>query len=496
MNSNSFIDMWKVQEDGEEYKINFDLKGDNDERRWRMRSQPRNPQLSESIFQKPFHKNICKIARADTSLRIITKWVQSTLKLRGTLEKICSNQTPSACGEGPLRIVNQILRRTPQRLLSVALGTLGFLLGFIATEVRAQEHHPILALGSPAPNFELAGVDGKVHKLSDYATSPVLVVVFTCNHCPIAQMYEQRIQKLSDDYKSRGVAVVAIQPNDPKAIRIDELDSSDVSDTLAEMKIRVQYKHLTYPYLYDGDTQQVTRAYGPQATPHVFIFDEHRSLRYEGRMDNSYRVEQVKTQDARNAIDALLAHKEITVKHTGVFGCSTKWSEKSADRTAAIEKIDQQPVTIDLASKDDLRKLRSNPSHHLMLVDFWATWCGSCVVEFPDIENTLRMYSDRDFSLVTVSANQPDEKAGVLRFLEKQHATSKNLLFGSEETSDLQAAFDPSWQSAVPYTVLLSADGKVLYKTVGSVDLLKLRRIILANVPAEYEGFSKYWQGQ
>src|SRR4029077_7489833 len=116
----------------------------------------------------------------------------------------------------------------------------------------AQDTHPILALGSAAPNFDLPGVDGQMHKLCYSPASPVLVVVFTCNHCPIAQMYETRIQKLADDYRSRGVALVAIQPNAPEAIRIDELDSSDMSDSLNEMKLRVQYKQLHYPYLYDG----------------------------------------------------------------------------------------------------------------------------------------------------------------------------------------------------------------------------------------------------
>src|ERR1700679_3248175 len=137
----------------------------------------------------------------------------------------------------------------------------------------AQEAHPILAIGSPAPNFELPGVDGAVHKLADYSARQVLVVVFTFNHCPIAHMDERRNAQLAPDYKDRSVAVVAIQPNDPKAITIDELDSSDVSDSLDEMKIRAQYKHLTYPYLYIGKTQSVTNAYGPQATPHVFVFD-------------------------------------------------------------------------------------------------------------------------------------------------------------------------------------------------------------------------------
>jgi peroxiredoxin len=332
------------------------------------------------------------------------------------------------------------------KLLAVLLITLG--------AASAEEVHPTLALGASAPDFSLPGVDGKIHKLSDYASSPILVVVFTCNHCPIAQMYEKRIQQLADDYKGKGVAVIAIQGNDPQAIRIDELDSSDVSDTLPEMKIRVQYKHLTYPYLYDGDTQKVTRAYGPQATPHAFIFDQQRHLRYEGRIDNSYRTELVKTQDARNAIDALLAHKEVAVKHTGVFGCSTKWSEKSAGRQAALEKINEQPVTVEAISKSELTKLRTNPTHQMMLVDFWATWCGSCIVEFADLQDTLRMYGARDYSVVTVSANMPDEQPSVLRFLQKKHATSRNYLFDSQDTASLQTAFDPKWDSAVPYTIL------------------------------------------
>src|ERR1700761_1175605 len=140
----------------------------------------------------------------------------------------------------------------------------------LAAPLWGQQTHPILALGSPAPDFALPGVDGKVHKLSDYASSPVLAVIFTCNHCPIAQMYEQRIERLYEDYGKRGVAVVAIQGNDPKALTIEELDCSDISDSLPEMKTRFAYKHLHYPYLYDGDTQAVTRAYGPQATQ-VFI---------------------------------------------------------------------------------------------------------------------------------------------------------------------------------------------------------------------------------
>ena len=364
----------------------------------------------------------------------------------------------------------------------------------LATAAWGQTSHPILAIGSPAPDFSLPGIDGKIHRLADYSASPILVIVFTCNHCPIAQMYEQRIQLLDSDYRNHGVALVAIQPNDPKALRIDELDSSDLGDTLEEMKIRVEYRHLHYTYLYDGETQSVARALGPQATPHVFIFDKDRKLRYEGRMDNSYRKEMVNTQDARNAIDALLANREVPVKHTGVFGCSTKWQEKSAQRIEALRKIAERPITVEMATAADLKHLRENPSKHMTLISFWATWCGACIDEFADLEETYLMYQVRDFDLVTVAANVPDEKPGVLKMLEKKQATSRNLLFASDDTAALQAAFDPTWQSAVPYTVLLDADGKVLYKNLGSVDILELRRTILANLPSDYSGFNQYWQ--
>ena len=215
--------------------------------------------------------------------------------------------------------------------------------------------------------------------------------------------------------RDKDVAVVAIQPNAPEALRIDELDSSDMSDTLEEMKIRAEFKHLTYPYLYDGETQAVARAYGPQATPHVFVFDRDRRLRYEGRVDNRYRLELVKTRDARNAIDAVLEGKPVEVTHTGVFGCSTKWKEKEAERL----ELEEKPVSLELATADDLRKLRANPAKKLTLVSFWDTRCESCIAQFAGIEATHRMYSVRGFELVTVAANPPELRTAVQQMLEK-----------------------------------------------------------------------------
>jgi thiol-disulfide isomerase/thioredoxin len=364
----------------------------------------------------------------------------------------------------------------------------------LAFAALADEPHPTLSLGSPAPEFALPGVDGKTHRLADYSAAKVLVVVFTCNHCPTAQLYEGRIEKLAIGFKDKGVALVAIEPNNANAIRLDELGYTDVSDSLEEMQIRSNYRHFSFPYLYDGETQAVSLAYGPKATPHVFVFDAERKLRYEGRIDNSQRENLVKTEDARNAIQALLAGQPVPVAHTGVFGCSTKWMSKEASRLEGIKKIEAQPVKLEMASAADLKQLRANTSGKVMLVNFWATWCGPCVHEFPELENTYRMYRLRDFDMTMVSTNMPDEKPGVMKLLEREHASSRNLLFGSDDTQGMQAAFDPKFQTAVPYTVLLAPDGKILFEELGEVDILKLRRTILANLPdPDYIGQRAYW---
>jgi peroxiredoxin len=358
----------------------------------------------------------------------------------------------------------------------------------------AQDEHPILPIGSSAPDFSLKGVDGKTHTLKDYAASKVLVIVFTCNHCPTAQLYETRIKKLADDYRDKGVALVAIQPNNPAAIRLDELGYTDVSDSFDDMKVRAAYRHFDFPYLYDGDTQSVARAYGPQATPHVFIFDNERKLRYQGRVDNSQRESLVKSQDARNAIDALLAGKAVPVAHTGVFGCSTKWISKEAGASEEMKKIEAEPVSVETVSAEDLTKLRNNSTGKVLLVNFWATWCGSCVHELPDLETTWRMFRLRDYDFITVAANMPDEKAGVLKYLQRLHISGRNLLFGTTDTDAMQHAWAKAWDGALPYSTLIAPDGKIIYEHQGEVDVLKLRRIILGNLPdPDYIGHRAYW---
>jgi thiol-disulfide isomerase/thioredoxin len=358
---------------------------------------------------------------------------------------------------------------------------------------RVNNQHPILAVGSPAPDFSLPAIDGKVHHLSEYK-DPILVVMFICNHCPTSQLYEGRMKKLVSDYGGKGVGFVAINPNDPKAVTLSELGYTDVSDSLEEMKIRAEYRHFNFPYLWDGETQSVTQAYGAQATPHIFIFDKERKLQYEGRIDNAQRESIVKVQDARLALDAMLAGKPVAVTHTPAFGCSTKWKSKIDSQQAETKKIEAEPVNLEMVTADDLKKLRANPTGKVLLVNFWATWCGPCLAEFPAFEETWRMFRRRDFDLITISTNYPDEKTGVLKTLQAQHASSRNLQFASEDTYALQAAFDAKWDAGVPFTMVIAPGGRVIYQEQGEVDIHAMRRAILMNLENEtYVGHPAYW---
>jgi len=360
---------------------------------------------------------------------------------------------------------------------------------------RADDAVPILAIGSAAPDFCLPGVDGQSHCLKEYASSKVLVLVFTCNHCPTAQLYETRIKQIAADYRDQGVAVVAIEPNNSQAVRLNEMGYTDVGDSLEDMKIRATYRHFNFPYLYDGETQSVSHAYGPSATTHLFIFDAQRKLRYTGRVDNNPREPLVTVRDARNAIDAILADQPIKIAKTPSVGCSTKWMYKSEGRKEELAAIERQPVTVNPVSAGDLKTLRSNSSgDKLLLVNFWATWCAPCVQEMPEIQTMYRMYGHRAFDVATVSINYPDEQPGALAALTNLHATTRNFILGSTDLYTLLAAFSPDWNAAVPYTVIIKPGGQTVYDRQGPIDPLELRRIIIANIADDgYAGHQAYW---
>ncbi|HXL57264.1 MAG TPA: redoxin family protein [Chitinophagaceae bacterium] len=344
------------------------------------------------------------------------------------------------------------------------------------------DDHKTLPVGAKAPDFKLPGIDGKTYSLSSFKNEKVLVIVFTCNHCPTAQAYEDRIIQLTKDYSDKGVAVVAIMPNDPKAIRLDELGYTDLSDSFEEMKIRAKEKHFNFPYLYDGKTQSVANAYGPVATPHVFIFDKERKLRYQGRIDDIEKPTKTPNNfDTRNAIEALLNNKEVPVETTKVFGCSIKWTEKSDWIEKAKQEWASEPVSVEMINEVGVKNLLQNSSDKLRLINIWATWCGPCVTEFPEFIKMNRMYRGRDFEFISISADDPDNKEKVLKFLQKQQASNTNYLFNNDDKYKLIEAIDPKWQGALPYTILVEPGGKIVYAKQGRINPAEMKKMIVGD---------------
>ncbi|HEY0722597.1 MAG TPA: redoxin domain-containing protein, partial [Pyrinomonadaceae bacterium] len=363
-----------------------------------------------------------------------------------------------------------------------------------AQMAKDQQAHPTLAIGSQAPAFDLLGIDGRRHTLDEYR-SPILAVVFISNHCPASQLYEGRIKAIARDYQDKGVQVVAIAPNGPDVVGPAALNYTDVDDSFESMKVRAEFRKFNFPYLYDGETQAVAHQYGPKVTPHIFIFDAERKLRYEGRIDDRMQEAKSKVSDARNALDAMLAQKPVAVAHTAVFGCSTKWNEHLESAQAEMKEWNARPVSVETISLDGLRRLRASAPGKTLMINFWATWCAPCQTEYPALLETYLWYRSRDFEFVSVAMQEPAEQAAVLKFLQKQHSAVRNLMLDSDDVYAAMAAFDPAWESGVPYTIVIAPDGKVLLRQQGEVNKLELRRKILGNLPdaGMFAGNTEYW---
>ena len=358
-----------------------------------------------------------------------------------------------------------------------------------------------LAIGDAAPDFALPGIDGRTYRLADFAGPDVLMVLFTSNHCPTSHAIEERLKKLRQDFRARSFTLVAINPNHPDGLSADELGYGEFSDSFAEMKPYAAKNGWDFPYLYDGDKQLTARAYGCLATPHVFIFDQERRLRYAGRFDDSRFPQEstVKSPDVRNALDALLAGQPVPVPLTKPHGCSTKWREKHAVHVALETSWTKVPVIMDRVDAPGLAALRANPTGKFRLFNVWATWCAPCVEEFPSLVAIARKFDMRDFELITVSMDEPQQEAKAQAFLQKQGAgltkrseasvakdgrkTNHYLYTGANQDAAI-AALDPDWPGPIPHTVLVGPGGNVIWRHNGVIDpAVAIEKIVEAMTP-------------
>jgi peroxiredoxin len=367
-----------------------------------------------------------------------------------------------------------------------------------ASAVRAlspPSEHPLMPIGTAAPDFSLKGTDDKIHTLPEFSSAKVLAIIFESVHCPVSENYEGRIQKLYDTYHNKGVAFVAIDPNNPSAVRFDELGFTDLTDSPQDMKIRVRERHIPWPFLYDGAKQEVVQKFGAVATPHVFIFDADRKLRYEGRIDDNQNPALVKTHDARDAIEALLNGQPIAVSHRPAFGCSTKWLSKAADVQREWAKIVAEPVTVAEASTGELNSFRANAGDNVTVVHFWNLKNQNLTQNFAQLETTYRMYRGRSFSFIAINSDTEGDADNVMKFLKSQHASNTNLRISRANLTAEQTVFESSWGKNEEFTAVIAPGGKIVYSHKGSVDILDLRHAVLAQFTdiKFYPGQAQYW---
>lgn len=367
------------------------------------------------------------------------------------------------------------------RIYHCLLGIMFLTLPGVSFSTPPDDHKP-LEIGADAPNFSLPGVDGKTYTLSSFKNANILVFIFTCNHCPTAQAYEERMIKLTNDYKAKGVQVVAISPNDPKAVLLNELGYTDMGDSFEEMKLRSKTMKYNFPYLYDGKTQGVAKAYGPIATPHVFIFDKERKLRYSGRIDDTEKPTKIPANlDTRKAIDELLLNQTVSTPTTKVFGCSIKWAEKEDNQKKEAAAWAKEAVKLADINETEFAELMKNTSDKLRMVIIWAATNPSSAKVYPELMTMNRMYRKRDFEFISINADGAAQKEKVLQFLQKQQASNVNYVFTGNNKTSLIKSIDPKWNGILPYTLLVEPGGKIVYAKEGIINPADLKKTIVEN---------------
>ncbi len=375
------------------------------------------------------------------------------------------------------------------------------LLVALVAPLGAQEIPKVLEMGASLPEFSLPGIDGKTYSQNDFKDAKALCIIFTCNHCPDSVAAAARMEEIHQAYKDKSVAIVAVNGNNPDSLLAEELGYSPFNDSFAEMTPFAKDFGWTFPYLYDGEQQKFATACGAQSTPHVFLFDADRKLRYTGRIDDGGRNPQpVATSYLRDALDAVLAGTPVKEPITRSFGCSTKWLFKRGNVATDQSSWEAQPVTVADLDEELSKKIRANGTKNIRVINFWSTTCGPCVKEFPDLITTYRRFQNRPMEFISISLDPVAQRPAVAKFLESRHAAAPGSTLASMKSEGrasnnyhwtggnpdaMAQAIDPEWSGALPHTVIVGPGGNILWRHTGQVDIVDLRRQILKGLDGQ-----------
>ncbi|MFP6892099.1 MAG: thioredoxin family protein, partial [Opitutales bacterium] len=258
------------------------------------------------------------------------------------------------------------------------------------------------------PPFQLPGIDGRIYDSTEFKKSELLAIVFLSNHCPTSQIFQHRIIRLAKEYRNKGLAVIAISPNDPDAILPDELSHSALGDTLPEMALRAKELQYPFPYLYDGKTQEVAKAYGVRVTPHAFLFDKKRKLRYSGKIGDPKTPEQADRQYLELAVNSLIHGSEPDVVHSHAFGNSIKWIKNRIITEKTMVRYSRESVYLKEATITTLQFIRKNNAKRPILIYVWSNQDKNNRQELLQLAAIHKIYRKRGLKLVTICVDGRD----------------------------------------------------------------------------------------
>ncbi len=344
----------------------------------------------------------------------------------------------------------------------VLFSLIGIAFFVIANGSIGVQAHNNLAVGAAAPEFELKDLSGKPHALKSYR-GKTAVVTFISARCPISKMYQDRIRAVADEYAKQGVAFLAINAN------ADEL--------IAEVRAHAEQNKLNFTILKD-DGNVVADAYAAERTPTVYVVDKDGVLRYQGRIDNSQNERLVKRNDLREALNELLAGKAVSVAETKAMGCVIKRVAQKPTARAVTRVVAPDP-TVALLKPAAFPDLVKQSAGKVLIVNFWATWCGPCVAEFPEFVKLDQSYRDKGVRFVHISADDStDLKTKVIPFLKEQKAQSDQFLQDTDDPQEMIDAVLKDWSGALPATFVYDKTGKLIFHRLGIID----RDVLMAEI--------------
>lgn len=336
-----------------------------------------------------------------------------------------------------------------------------------------------LTIGAAAPEFELKDLSGQSHSLKSYRGKPA-VVTFLSARCPISKAYQDRIRMLAEEYAKQNVAFIGI--------------NSSADESIEELRANAAENKLGFTILKD-DGNVVADVYAAERTPKVYVMDGEGVLRYRGRIDNSQNPRLVKRSDLREALNEMLAGKSVTVTDTQAMGCLIKRTPELAQsktakpvmskpvggKPAAAKPATGKPASgktataagpiVALLKPNGYADLLKQSAGKVLIVNFWATWCGPCVAEFPEFVKLDGSYRDKGVRFVHISADDTtDLKTKVVPFLREQKSRAEQFLQDTDDPQEMIDAVFKEWSGALPATFVYDKSGKLVLRYFGIID--------------------------